>query len=374
MEDSASNRSALEYQYRILPDVSRTFALTIPALPAELRDVVANAYLLCRLADTIEDEPVLDSNSKTKFLEQFIGVLKQENDPDEFAHRVASQLSAGTPNAERDLVANTATVVQVTRQFTRTQQDALLHCVAIMCKDMPKFQRTKTLDGLERLEDLDRYCYVVAGGVGEMLTELFAEHSKPVAKRKASMMPLAVSFGQGLQMTNILKDIWRDSESETCWLPRSFFTDIDGSLAQVLVERDGTRISDGVARLVGVAHVHLIAALRYTCNIPRREVGIRKFCLWAIGLAVLTLRNIYRNPGYTDGNQVKVSRRAVKATVFVCNIALYSNTGLKLLFALAARGLPLASLDKAQQQSGSDQNPQTAESVDLPGTLSSSAQ
>ena len=111
MEDSASNRSALEYQYRILPDVSRTFALTIPALPAELRDVVANAYLLCRLADTIEDEPVLDSNSKTKFLEQFIGVLKQENDPDEFAHRVASQLSAGTPNAERDLVANTATVV-----------------------------------------------------------------------------------------------------------------------------------------------------------------------------------------------------------------------------------------------------------------------
>jgi len=47
---------------------------------------------------------------------------------------------------------------------------------------------------------------------------------------------------------------------------------------------------------------------------------------------------------------------------------------LKLLFALAARGLPLASLDKAQQQSGSDQNPQTAESVDLPGTLSSSAQ
>ena len=92
MENSASNRSALEYQHRILPDVSRTFALTIPALPAELRDVVANAYLLCRLADTIEDEPVLDSNSKTKFLEQFIGVLKQENDPDEFAHRVASQL------------------------------------------------------------------------------------------------------------------------------------------------------------------------------------------------------------------------------------------------------------------------------------------
>jgi len=46
-----SNASA--YQEAILPKVSRTFALTIPQLPPALRDVVANAYLLCRIADTI---------------------------------------------------------------------------------------------------------------------------------------------------------------------------------------------------------------------------------------------------------------------------------------------------------------------------------
>jgi farnesyl-diphosphate farnesyltransferase len=43
-------------QDQLLPGVSRTFALTIPQLPDALRPVVTNAYLLCRTADTIEDE------------------------------------------------------------------------------------------------------------------------------------------------------------------------------------------------------------------------------------------------------------------------------------------------------------------------------
>src|SRR5690349_6863167 len=38
-----------DYQNRILPHVSRTFALTIPQLPPALRTAVTNAYLLCRI-------------------------------------------------------------------------------------------------------------------------------------------------------------------------------------------------------------------------------------------------------------------------------------------------------------------------------------
>jgi len=45
------------FQARMLAGVSRTFALTIPQLPPELARVVSNAYLLCRIVDTIEDEP-----------------------------------------------------------------------------------------------------------------------------------------------------------------------------------------------------------------------------------------------------------------------------------------------------------------------------
>jgi farnesyl-diphosphate farnesyltransferase len=45
-----------EFQAVLLEGVSRTFALTIPQLPTDLYTAVANAYLLCRIVDTIEDE------------------------------------------------------------------------------------------------------------------------------------------------------------------------------------------------------------------------------------------------------------------------------------------------------------------------------
>jgi farnesyl-diphosphate farnesyltransferase len=93
---------------------------------------------------------------------------------------------------------------------------------------------------------------------------------------------------------------------------------------------------------VGVAQAHLRDAMEYTCLIPKREAGIRKFCFWAIGLAVMTLRKIHRNPAFTSGAEVKVSRRTVKATVVTTNLTLMSNRALRLIFARAADGLPLA--------------------------------
>ena len=59
---------------------------------------------------------------------------------------------------------------------------------------------------------------------------------------------------------------------------------------------------------------------------------------------MLTLRKIHRNPTFRSGSEVKVSRRTVKATVFATNLTLISNRALRLMFARAADGLPLAPL------------------------------
>ena len=67
--------SDAEYQDKVLPHVSRTFALTIPQLPAALRIPVTNAYLLCRIADTIEDEPALSPTETLAFMQRFMGAL-----------------------------------------------------------------------------------------------------------------------------------------------------------------------------------------------------------------------------------------------------------------------------------------------------------
>jgi len=334
------------YQAQALPGVSRTFALTIPELPGELRRVVTNAYLLCRIADTIEDDGELSADDKQRLHQDFVAVVAGESDAEWFSDAVHPMLSAHTSPAERDLIRNTARVVHVTHSFNAAQRRALERCVRIMCEGMPGYQRRKSLAGLASLEDLDNYCYYVAGVVGEMLTELFCDYSPAINRHREPLLRHAVRFGQGLQMTNILKDVWEDRRTLTCWLPRDVFQQAGFELSELVPGRYVDAFGDGMNRLIGVAHAHLRHALQYTLLIPRRETGVRRFCLWAIGLAVLTLRKLHGNPEFTAGRDVKVSRRTVRATVLTSSLAARSNNTLRLLFDLAARGLPLAALEQ----------------------------
>jgi farnesyl-diphosphate farnesyltransferase len=340
---ASASQSDLTYQANVLPGVSRTFALTIPVLPAPLAAVTTNAYLLCRLADTIEDDVGLDHDQKSDFHRRFVAVVEGREPAEPFAAALLPLLSSRVLPAERDLVANAAAVIRVTHSFSSAVRAALTRCVRIMCTGMPEFQRNKSLAGLADLDELGAYCYYVAGVVGEMMTELFCLHCAELTRHKDAMLRLAVSFGQGLQMTNILKDIWDDRQAGACWLPRAVFG-ADFDLERLEELHTTEEFKQGLHTLVGVAHAHLRNALEYTCMIPKREAGIRKFCLWAIGLAVLTLRKIHRRPDFRSGTDVKVSRRTVKATVFATNLTLLSNRALHLIFARAADGLPLASL------------------------------
>jgi farnesyl-diphosphate farnesyltransferase len=330
------------YQDQILPHVSRTFALTIPQLPPGLRTAVTCAYLLCRIADTIEDEPALSPPETLAFLQRFSAELAGNGSPKQLAGEIARRLSDRTLATERDLVTNMDRVIAVMKRLNPPQQAAIRRCVELMCGGMPRFQFTASVKGLATSSDLDDYCYYVAGVVGEMLTDLFCDYSPDIARHRAALCALAASFAQGLQMTNILKDVWEDRSRGACWLPQDVFTRHGVDLGEVSSEPFDPRFGAGFRELLAVAHAHLRNALDYTLLIPRKETGIRRFCLWAIGLAVLTLRRIDHNPRFTAGAEVKVSHSAVAMTRLLTQVAGRSNAVLRLLFAQAARGLPLA--------------------------------
>lgn len=332
------------YQDEILQQVSRTFALTIPQLPAGLCKVVANAYLLCRIADTIEDDKSMSPAKKREFAERFIKVVKGSASARHFSESLFPLLSAAATGAEQDLIANVESVVRVTQGFNQRQRGALERCVSIMAEGMVRYQDAETLDGVADLDDMGRYCYYVAGVVGEMLTELFCDYSPEIDAHRDKLMSLAVSFGQGLQMTNILKDIWEDHARGACWLPRDIFDNYGVDIRHKAPGQMNAGFIDGLNELLGVAHAHIDNALRYTLMIPRREKGLRRFCLWALGMAVLTLEKIRQNPRFTEGHQVKISRRSVKATVFLTNLFVSQDRILDRLFQFSGRHLPMATI------------------------------
>ena len=324
----------------LLEGVSRTFALTIPQLPEGLAKPVSNAYLLCRIVDTIEDEVALSSEQKRRFCQQFTAVVAGGADPATLAAELAPLLSEQTIPAEHELIRLIPRVIAITHDFDPPQREALTLCVRIMGKGMAEFQDRDLRQGLATMDEMSDYCYYVAGVVGEMLTRLFCHYSPEIAAHRETMMRLAVSFGQGLQMTNILKDLWDDHQRGVCWLPQDIFDQVGFALKDLRPGQSNPRFREGFRELIGIAHAHLRNALEYTLLIPSHETGLREFCLWALGMAVLTLRKINKHIDFSVSSAVKISRRSVKGTILTSRLTRRSDLLLKAAFNLASLGLP----------------------------------
>ncbi len=337
--ESLLTLSDTEFQAILLEGVSRTFALTIPQLPSELYPAVANAYLLCRIVDTIEDEVSLSVQQKEFFCAAFIKIVRTGKEAAKFATELSPLLSAQTLPAEHSLIKLTPKVIEITQSFEAPQIEALAGCVEVMAKGMPIFQALDLRAGVKTMADMDEYCYYVAGCVGEMLAKLFCHYSPKINCHRQELLKLSISFGQGLQMTNILKDIWDDAGRGVCWLPQDIFTETGFNLADLSPETNNEKFRKGLKHLLSIAEGHLEGALRYTQLIPINETGIRNFCLWAIGMALLTLKKIKQNLDFNQSSQVKINRRSVKATILVTKLTGRSNYLLSLVFNFLSKEL-----------------------------------
>lgn len=340
----APNRAAggdAALQPDLLRGVARSFALTLAQLPEPLRAPASNLYLLCRIADTIEDDPALSPAQKQDLSARWVDVVEGRAAPEPLARRLQLDLSPSITAAERKLVAAASGVVAITHGFRDPQRRALERCVRIMTRGMVEFQYLASPHGLPDMPHLDRYCYHVAGVVGETLTELFCDYSTEIAGRREELLALSTSFGQGLQMVNVLKDMWEDQRRGVCWLPRDVFraAGVD-DLRTLCPGRADDGYVQGLTVLAATARHHLANALRYILIIPRHEAGIRRSCLWPLGLAVRTLRRIQATPAFTHGRQVKVKRPTVWTVAAVTGVLVRSNSALRLLFQVLHLGLP----------------------------------
>ena len=305
------------YQRSILESVSRTFALTIPLLPNGLEKVVGNTYLLCRIVDTIEDATCVDPTTKQELSTLFIKTVLDHSLSEQFVRECLIALINHPNHNEKDLIENIPRVLRVLQSCDERQRHAVAKCVQIMSEGMSYFHIRQKQIGLKDLQEFEKYCYVVAGVVGEMLTTLFALHSPAFAKAISGKESLAIAFGQALQMTNILKDSPEDQLRGVSWKPKGL----------------------GQTDLLVIAHQKLEDSLRYICCIPKSESGIRQFCFLAFGLAVMTLKQIAQRQTLQGGAEVKLTRGQVSRFYIFTKLAVRSDFLMGLFFRLQARAL-----------------------------------
>ena len=308
----------------LVPRLSRTFALTIPKLPLDLQRTVGTAYLLCRAADTIEDSGFSDRDRKIEQLDIFLAGVERRATWEDVSRKLFADLSGKVAPEELDLINHLPDLIEYLEASPQRQQAAVRTCLTKMASGMKSFVNRPS--GLADMAELDDYCYVVAGVVGEMLTELFCDHASDIDQQREKLSKLAASFGQGLQMTNILKDIWDDRRQGRCYLPQSLFCSASLDLRDLDRAAQKPAFRPTIHRLAAVALDHLGNAVDYTLTIPRQHTGIRQFCLLAIGMAYATLNRVVQVSNFSPDYHPKISRSTVKSVMLAAPVICRSDS------------------------------------------------
>lgn len=258
----------------LLVRTSRTFAIAIPLLPDGLRAEVGLSYLLFRVADTLEDAELWSVQTRAQALADFVNLLEREP--------CAFDWLSDPPTTNADYVELLARVNEVTAALALVEpkkREIIIEHVVRTARGM----REWTLRGhnVRTLEDLQQYCYVVAGIVGELLTHLFDRPNGP------ELLAMAPAFGEGLQLVNVLKDRAVDRSEGRNLLP------------PIPIER-----------VFETARKDLDEADRYVGMLRGAHAGIIAFCTLPVRLARASLDRIEKG-----GAGAKLSREEVAAIV-----------------------------------------------------------
>ena len=164
----------------------RTFALGIRLLPRALEDPVTIGYLLCRIADTIEDDRRLMPERKLQLLEGLLQCFHDNGAAEDFA---TDAHGAGMSDSDRELIGGSSIVFRAFRALDPAARAILAEWVAEMTRGMQHFVRTYPAGiRIESIAEFRRYCYFVAGTVGHLLTDLWYAHSPFIRSRTYSRL------------------------------------------------------------------------------------------------------------------------------------------------------------------------------------------
>jgi farnesyl-diphosphate farnesyltransferase len=313
-----------KYAEDTLDKVSRTFALNIRVLGKKLRNPILLAYLYMRMADTIEDDPSLPAKEKIFLLKKFSQAVNfGGKNVNEFVNSLPQNWK-DSEKADRALCYNAAIVLPLLSEYSEPVVNAVKSGVEEMCNGMAEFvekqeKRTDNWFTIECEADLDRYCYFVAGLVGNMLTELFCIKGKNFnEKRQKKLRELSVSFGLALQLVNIIKDIKEDSLRKVCFIPMEFFRKHGIKSVQEFFSPESSQEKKNlvIGELIKKAKKHLLDAKNYIKNLPRFEYRMRLFCLWPSLMAADNLRVIGNGSIiFEEGKKAKITRKTVSKII-----------------------------------------------------------
>lgn len=314
----------------LLQSVSRSFYLTLRALPPPLREPIGLAYLLARATDTIADTTEIAASTRLTILPALGRVIAGSEHFSAIASPLRDFAAHQQNAAERNLIENLGPCIErLEAMLPADRQDirALLQTIVRgQTLDLERFSEpSSNPQSLRAAADLDEYTYLVAGCVGEFWTKLGERHLQPFADRPAAeMMMLGVAYGKGLQLINILRDRGADLQAGRGYLPADELT--------------AANEENVFARWLSKAESQISSGIDYSSALTTWRMRFATALPALIGARTLAL--LRAATPEARKRKIKVSRAAIRRLLFAGSLAAISPLALRVLFQRLQREPP----------------------------------
>ncbi|QGN06428.1 squalene/phytoene synthase family protein [Halorhabdus sp. CBA1104] len=319
---ASSPEPDLSWCHDALQGVSRTFALTVDVLAEPMSSQICVGYLLCRVADTVEDADHIPPARQASLLRTYGAALDPASDETILAFRDAVDKWLPAP-ADRGpdwtVVARSPTIQATFATQPASVKRAVVPPVREMVDGMATFvQRYEASGGLRLVDraELEEYCYYAAGTVGKLITNLLTRDGIEQTPAR-TLDETAIDFGLLLQLVNVAKDVYDDYTTENnVYLPAEWLAAAGIEQETMLEATNRKAAAQVVERTAAHASTFLDDAADYIDAMPLTHGNT--IAAWSVPylLSVGTLRELRDRPedALTDGG-VKISRQEVVAIV-----------------------------------------------------------
>jgi len=295
--------------------VSRSFAVVVAPLEQPLRGLLSTAYLICRVADNIED-----CHQSNEWKDSRFGELQNLlNDPTIASDILLDWEAESWPGLTPDEVmmmglSAGGDLWRIFASIPLTKRAIIQRWAATMIEGMrhladpgrdPLFIEHQGLRVLSREEDYDEYCFIVAGTVGHMATELIINYYNLNSEESKRLKYTSDACGRALQKTNILKDFNNDLGRGICYLPDEWLK--DAAYSPLSLEGAPTEWKQMVIEnILG----ELRTATDYVISLPIYAEGYRQASLLCLLPALQTnlLAAKVQDRLFTSSHEYKISR------------------------------------------------------------------
>ncbi|MFW6006691.1 MAG: squalene/phytoene synthase family protein [Halanaerobiales bacterium] len=296
---------AIRYCKKILPKVSRSFALTIPMLDDNIYKPIMVTYLQDRLLDNFEDEIKDISLKKRKFLmDKVVEIFDPDsNDSNKSLDIIISYADLLEEKSLQNLTRNADILKKAFSLLEYEVKKISYKWLKEMNQGMKKYLTSK----VNTFEDLDEYCYYVAGTVGGFLTEtiIYKEDLTPSAVK--ILMSKYKDAGLFLQKVNLVRDIKNDikNRDKNYWPLQSLNT----SVSELLARENEEKSLEILKRMLNNIKSHILSLLEYYQALPDSLPGYKKFFCVNNALGLATIKKMENNPDIFYGKKkVKVPK------------------------------------------------------------------